>query len=180
MGAEQAAAGNLAAVFDEHVAAEFQRRDAEATMLTMTEHPVVNHVPVMTGGVGYEQVYDFYRYHFIPKMPDDISLRPVSRTVGDDQVVDEMVVSFTHNIEIDWLLPGVPATGKAVTVPLVVIVGFEGGRVAREHIYWDQATVLLQVGLLNANGLPVTGSEQAQMVLDHSLGTNALMQSSTS
>jgi carboxymethylenebutenolidase len=157
---------DIAAVFDEHVAAEFAHRDLDATMATMTDDPYVNHVPAMTGGVGFEAVRDFYGQHFIGKWPEDIEITPVSRTVGEDQVVDELVLSFTHDIEMPQLLPGVAPTGRPVRLPFCVVVKFHGGLVAHEHIYWDQASLLVQVGLLDPAELPVTGAEQAENVVD--------------
>ena len=157
---------DIGKVFDDHVAAEFVDMDLDATMATMADDPYVNHVPVMTGGVGFEGVRQFYSDHFIGKWPHDIAITPVSRTVGDDQVVDELVLSFTHDIEMPQLLPGVAPTGKPVQLAFCVVVGFEDGKVAHEHIYWDQASLLVQVGLLDRSGLPVTGAEQAANVLD--------------
>ncbi len=157
---------DIGAVFDEHVAAEFVHLDLEATMATMTDDPYVNHVPVMTGGVGRDEVRSFYGEHFIGKWPADIEITPVSRTVGDRQVVDELVLSFTHDIEMDQLLPGVAPTGRSVRLAFCVVAGFEGDKLAHEHIYWDQASLLVQVGLLDAAELPVTGAEQAESVLD--------------
>src|SRR5919109_2244327 len=167
---------DIAAVFDEHMAAEFAERDLDATMATMTEDPCVYHVPVMTGGVGLEGVRRFYRDHFIGKWPEDTQITPVSRTVGEDQVVDEVVASFTHDIHMDQLLPGVPPTGRSVRLPVCVVVRFEGGKVAHEHIYWDQASMLVQVGLLDATKLPVTGAEQAENLFDpRARATNSLI-----
>jgi carboxymethylenebutenolidase len=160
------AGSDIGAVFDEHVAAEFVDLDLDATMATMTDEPYVNHVPVMTGGVGREAVRSFYGQHFIGKWPADIQTTPVSRTVGEDQVVDELVLEFTHDIEMPQLLPGVAPSGRHVRLPFCVVVGFEGGKVAHEHIYWDQASLLAQVGLLDPAALPVTGAEQAANVLD--------------
>jgi carboxymethylenebutenolidase len=157
---------DIGAVFDEHVAAEFVHLDLDATMATMTDDPYVNHVPVMTGGVGFEAVRSFYERHFIGKWPADVQITPVSRTMGEDQVVDELVLSFTHDIEMDQLLPGVAPTGRHVGLPFCVVAKFDGGKLAHEHIYWDQASLLAQVGLLDATGLPVTGAEQAENVLD--------------
>jgi len=161
-----AADHDLAGVFDDHVAAEFVDMDLDATMATMTADPYVNHVPVMTGGVGLEGVRQFYGDHFIGKWPRDIEITPVSRTVGENQVVDELVLAFTHDIEMPQLLPGVAPTGKHVQLAFCVVVGFRDGKVAHEHIYWDQASLLVQVGLLDASELPVTGAEQAGNVLD--------------
>jgi len=144
-------------------------------MATMVAEPYVNHVPTMTGGVGHDQLKRFYKYHFIGGNPEDTTLTPVSRTVGADQIVDELLFSFTHTSEIDWMLPGVAPTGRRVEIPLVAIVRFEDGTVAHEHIYWDQASVLVQVGLLDPKGLPVAGIETARKVLDKTQPSNALM-----
>jgi carboxymethylenebutenolidase len=162
MGARQ----DLAGVFDDHVAAEFVDMDVDATMATMSADPYVYHLPSMTGGVGSENVRRFYGAHFIGKWPADIEITPVSRTVGDAQVVDELVLSFTHDIEMPQLLPGVAPTGKHVRLAFCVVVGFEDGKVSHEHIYWDQASLLVQVGLIDSAALPVTGAEQAENVLD--------------
>jgi carboxymethylenebutenolidase len=102
-------------------------------------------------------------------------MTPVSRTIGEDQLVDEMVFKFTHTIRMDWMLPGIPPTGKRVEVPLVAIVRFREGKLAHEHIYWDQASVLVQLGLIETAKLPVAGAESAQKVLDPTLPANALI-----
>ena len=153
-------------VFDRHTAAEFVDMDLDAAMETMTDDPYVYQVPVMTGGVGLDGVRDFYGRHFIGKWPRDTELTPVSRTVGEEQLVDEILVSFTHDVEMDALLPGVPPSGRSVRLPVCVVVKFDGDRVAHEHIYWDNASLLAQVGVLEAGGLPVTGPEQAENLLD--------------
>jgi carboxymethylenebutenolidase len=161
--------------WDDHVKYEFATRDTEDTLATMVPDAYVNHVPVLTGGVGHEQLREFYSQRFIPQMPPDTSMTPVSRTVGTDRVVDEMVFEFTHTIEMDWMLPGVAPTGKHVKIPLVVIVHFREGKLAHEHIYWDQASVLVQLGLIDSKNLPVAGVETAEKVLDPSLPSNELM-----
>jgi len=169
----------IAGVFDDHVAAEFVEMDLDATMATMADEPYVYHLPAMTGGVGFEGVHQFYGNHFIGKWPKDVDITPVSRTVGDDQVVDELVLSFTHDIEMPQLLPGVAPTGKHVRLAFCVVVGFEDGKVHHEHIYWDQASLLVQVGLLDQTALPVTGAEQAANVLDpHANPLNELIRRS--
>lgn len=167
---------DIAAVFDEHMAAEFAQRDLDATMATMTDDPYVYQVPVMTGGVGLDEVRRFYGQHFIGKWPEDTAITPISRTVGEEQVVDEIVVSFTHDIEMDHFLPAVAPTGRSVRLPVCVVVRFEGGKVAHEHIYWDHASMLVQVGLLARGDLPVTGAEQAENLFDpRARPTNELM-----
>jgi carboxymethylenebutenolidase len=152
--------------WDDHVKYEFATRNTDDTIETMVVDAYVNHVPVMTGGVGHEELREFYSKRFIPQMPPDTAMTPVSRTIGVDRVVDEMVFEFTHTIKMDWMLPGVEPTGKHVKVALVVIVHFRDGKLAHEHIYWDQATVLAQLGLIDTTKLPVTGVESAEKVLN--------------
>ena len=166
---------DLEALWDEHCRYEFETRDVDATMATMIEAPYVNHIPTMTGGVGYDQLKRFYKYHFIGANPPDTKLVPVSRTVGTDSLVDEMLFSFTHTSEIDWMLPGVPPTGRKVEVPVVAIVQFRDGKLAHEHIYWDQASVLVQIGLLDPDNMPVAGVAEARKMADKTLPSNALM-----
>ncbi|MGH9770338.1 MAG: ester cyclase [Candidatus Acidiferrales bacterium] len=157
---------DLAQVWEEHTKHEFVTRDTEATLATMVEDAYVNHVPVMTGGFGKAALRDFYSRRFIPCMPPDTKLKPVSLTVGKNQIVDEMIFSFTHTQEMPWMLPGVSPTNRHVDVPVVAIVQFRDGKLASEHIYWDQASVLKQIGLLTDPALPVFGSETARKVLD--------------
>jgi len=167
---------DLVALWEEHCRHEFETRDASATMATMVAEPYVNHIPTMTGGVGHDQLKRFYAYHFIPVNPPDFLLVPVSRTVGTSAIVDEFVLRFTHTTQIDWMLPGIPPTGRPVEVPMVAIVKFEGDKLVNEHIYWDQASVLVQIGLLDPRGLPVAGAETAYKLLDQSLPSNRLME----
>lgn len=163
-------------LWEEHLRHEFETRDTDATLATMVAAAYVNHVPVMTGGVGREALQRFYSTHFIPRMPPDTETVPVSRTIGSDRVVDEIVFRFTHTDAMDWMLPGVAPTGKRVEVALVVVVHFRDGKVAHEHIYWDQASVLVQLGLLDPTGLPAVGADAARKVLDPSLPSNALIE----
>jgi carboxymethylenebutenolidase len=170
------ASPNLSALWDDHVKYEFATRDTEDTLETMVEDAYVNHIPVLTGGVGRDELREFYSKRFIPQMPPDTSMTPVSRTVGKSRVVDEMVFEFTHTMKMDWMLPGVAPTGKRVRVPLVAIVNFRGDKLAHEHIYWDQASVLAQLGLIDASALPVAGAESAEKVIDPKLPANQLME----
>lgn len=156
----------LGDIFDKHIEFEFEKEDVDATMTTMTEDPYVHHVPTLAGGLGYTGVYNFYKNHFIGKMPKDWRITNVSRTVGKDQVVDELIISFTHDREIDYLLPGVAPTGKYVEIPHVVIMKFKDNKISHEHIYWDQASVLVQIGLVNPERIPVTGIEQTKKLVE--------------
>jgi carboxymethylenebutenolidase len=162
-------------LWEEHIRCEFVTRNAEDTLVTMVADAYVNHIPVMTGGVGRDQLREFYSRRFIPQMPPDTEMTPISRTIGDDRVVDEMVFRFTHTIRMDWMLPGVAPTGKRVEIPLVVVVRFRDGKLAHEHIYWDQASVLVQLGLLDPAVLPVAGRETARKALDPRLPSNELI-----
>ncbi|WP_245813726.1 dienelactone hydrolase family protein [Rhodococcus marinonascens] len=168
---------DLSALWDSHTYYEFEARDVPATMSTMVDEPYVNHIPTMTGGVGQRDVARFYAHHFVPGIPDDTKTIPISRTVGADRVVDEMLFCFTHDREIEWMLPGVAPTGRYVEIPLVAVVTLRGDKLYNEHIYWDQASLLVQIGLLDPDGLPVTGIEQAHKLVDKSLPSNELMQS---
>ena len=165
----------LRQLWERHVQYEFSTCNTEDTLATMVEDAYVNHIPVLTGGVGRDELREFYSKRFIPQMPPDTEMTPVSRTIGEDQLVDEMVFKFTHSIRMDWMLPGIAPTGKRVEVPLIAIVRFREGKLAHEHIYWDQASVLVQIGLLDASKLPVAGVESARKVLDPTLPANALM-----
>ena len=153
---------DLGALFDGHIEKEFADLDLDATMETMVAEPYVYCVPVMTGGFGGQGVRRFYSEHFINQIPKDAKVTPISRTIGKEQVVDEFVLSFTHDTQWDYLLPGIPPTGKKVELPHVVVMKFENGKVAHEHVWWDQASLLVQVGLLDPANLPVAGVEQAR------------------
>lgn len=156
----------MVALWEAHLKAEFQDRDAATSCDTMVPRPYVNHVPVLTGGVGRAQLEHFYGRYFIPGMPPDVELVPISRTVGQNRIVDEFVFRCTHTVQMDWLLPGVPPTGRRLELVKVVIVTFEGGKIHHEHIHWDQASALVQLGLLDAGKLPVVGAEAARKALD--------------
>lgn len=166
---------DLSTLWDMHCGAEFVTHDADAAIATMAKVPYVNHVPTMTGGRGKTELRRFYADFFIPNNPADMQLLPITRTVGVDRVVDEMLVCFTHDMEMDVLLPGVPPTGRYVEIPMVAVVQFRGGKVANEHIYWDQASALVQLGVLNPEGLPVGGVDVARKLMDETLPLNTLM-----
>jgi carboxymethylenebutenolidase len=156
----------MEALFAQHMDAE-GAGDLEQTLATMSPDPHLVNVPTMVGGVGSEGVRAFYADHLIGQFfPPDVVFTPVSRTCNDDRLVDELVISFTHTIVIDWMLPGIEPTGLPVSVAFVVVVGVRDGKVDYEHIYWDQATVLVQLGLLDPTNLPVCGRDAAAKVLD--------------
>ena len=171
--------GTLSSAWDQHLASEFAAKSADQANATMSAEPYVNMVPIMIGARGRSQLRDFYANHFLSQIPPDMEMVTVSRTIGQGRVVDELVARFTHSIVMDWLLPGIPPTGKRVELPFVVIVQFEGDKVAHEHLYWDQASVLVQVGLLDRS-LPVRGGETAAQVLDPTHPMNELIRRSLS
>jgi carboxymethylenebutenolidase len=158
----------LLVIWQQHVYAEFVSKDVEAALATMTEDAHVLLVPVGTGGRGKAAVRTFYGTFFIPQMPPDLEVTPISQTIGTDSLVEEAVYRFTHTLSMDWMLPGVAPTGRRVEVAVVGIIKFRAGLVAHEHLYWDQASVLVQLGLLEVDTLPVLGAESARNVLSYS------------
>ena len=166
--------GTLSNAWDQHLASEFAAKSADQALATMTAEPYVNEVPLMIGARGRIELHDFYANHFLNQIPPDLEMVTVSRTIGNGRVVDELVARFTHSIRMDWLLPGIAPTGKRVEFPLVVIVQYEGDKVAHERLYWDQASVLVQIGLLDRT-LPVRGGEIAAQVLNPTQPMNELL-----
>jgi carboxymethylenebutenolidase len=164
----------LSGAWDQHLASEFAARSADQALATMSAEPYVNVVPLMIGARGRAEPHDFYANHFLSQIPPDLEMVTVSRTIGQGRVVDELVGRFTHSIVMDWILPGIPPTGRRVELPFVVIVQFDADKVAHEHLYWDQASVLVQVGLLD-RALPVRGGEIAAQVLNPTQPMNDLI-----
>jgi carboxymethylenebutenolidase len=164
----------LSKLWDQHVGAEFGAHDADQAVATMTPEAYVNEIPLMIGARGRNEVRDFYANHFVSQIPPDTEIVPVSRTIGQGRVVDELVVRFTHSIRLDWILPGIAPTGKRVEVPVVAIIQFEGDKISHEHLYWDQASVLVQIGLLDRT-LPVRGGEIAAQLLNSTQPMNELI-----
>lgn len=162
---------DLESVWEEHLQHKFQEKDAAKTMSTMVPQPYVNHVPTATGGIGRGDLMRFYRDFFLPNIPPSMNIRLISRTAGVDRIVDEMVVSFRHTHEMPWILPDVPPTNKAVQVAMVSVVCIRGGKLVHENVYWDQASVLVQIGLLDPNVVPKNmrqkGLEQLPIIDDN-------------
>ena len=136
-------------LWSQHLDGEFAAKDVEATLKTMTDDAVVNHVPVSTGGHGKSELRSFYRDVFIPGWPAEQGMTLTNRVLGDEQLVDELHASFRHDVPMEWFLPGVAPTGHPIEVDFVVVVGFRDDRIASERIYWDHAQVLRQVGQLS-------------------------------
>lgn len=161
-------------VWEAHTAAEFELKSADAAIATMTDDPVLIHVPVGTGARGKEPLRQFYAETFIPQIPPDFDMQPLTRSAGQDRIIEEFVIRMTHTMRMDWFAPGVEATGRPLTVPTVGIVHFEGGKIQSEHIYWDQASALRQLGLLD-DALPIMGGEQVERLLDVDAPANQLI-----
>jgi carboxymethylenebutenolidase len=156
-----APADELRAVWAQHCTAEFELRDVERTLATMTDDPHLLNVPTGRGGRGREQVRRFYEDEFVGCMPDDARIESLGLAVGTTRLTEEVVLTFTHDRVMPWILDGIAPTGKELRVAQMAVVGFAGGKIAYEHIWWDQATVLVQLGRLEPAGLPVLGAEQA-------------------
>ncbi|HAT8158013.1 TPA: hypothetical protein JA357_10555 [Legionella pneumophila] len=151
-------------VWENHTHYEFDTKNVEDTMRTMEDNPYVNNIPTMAGGFGKQEVRKFYSQFFIPQKPEDTEVELISRTVGTNQIVDELIIKFTHNIRMDWILSGVEPTGKRVEIPQIAVVRFHNRKIISEHIYWDQASVLVQIGLLNSDKLPIHGVEATNKI----------------
>ncbi|KFZ03355.1 hypothetical protein V502_11016 [Pseudogymnoascus sp. VKM F-4520 (FW-2644)] len=168
---------DLEDIWERHLSHEFVTRNAVATIGTMTSNPSVVHIPTLTGGVGQRELLRFYDEFFIPSNPPNMRTKLLSRTVGSDKIIDEMLISFTHTQEIPWLLPGVPPTRKYIEFVLVSVVKIIGGKLESERLHWDQASVLVQAGLLDARlgaiglgesgvrRLPIVGAEASRIAL---------------
>ena len=168
----------LLETWENHTRYEFETKSVNQTMETMIDTPYVNHVPTMTGGFGKEEVEQFYSKSFISQIPEDTEMTLVSRTIGTNQIVDELIFKFTHTIRMDWMLKGIEPMGKRVEIPLVAVIGFQDGKIASEHIYWDQASVLVQLGLIHSNRLPVYGIETTHKVMELKNRANNLVKTS--
>lgn len=161
-GAQQAIVG----LWETHLASEFAHKDTDEALATMTGNPRVTIVPTMIGGSGRDEMHTFYSKHFLNQIPPDMEIVPLSRTIGETRVVDELVLKFTHSIQMDWIMPAVPATNKRIELAMVVVVNIEDGKISSENIYWDNATILRQAGLLADPRLPVLGAESAQNMIE--------------
>jgi carboxymethylenebutenolidase len=165
----------ITSLWDKHLESEFAHKSPEEALATMTNNPRVTIVPTMIGGKGTEELRNFYAKHFLNQLPPDIEVTSVSRTIGATRIVDELVIRFTHTIQMDWVLPGVPPTGKRIEFAMVVVVYTEGDRISAENLYWDSATIMHQAGLLTDSKLPVLGAESARNMLSHTAPLNELL-----
>lgn len=162
-------------LWEKHLESEFAMKSPEEALATMTDDPRVTIVPTLIGGRGRDEIGHFYGHHFLNQLPPDLEVVPVSRTIGEGRLVDELVLRFTHTIQMDWVLPGIAPTGKRIELAMVVVVYVQDGKIAAENLYWDNATILRQAGLLPDPSLPVLGAESARQVLDPSAPHNELL-----
>jgi carboxymethylenebutenolidase len=161
-------AQQLLEVWQQHTYAEFVMRDAGAALATMSDNPYVLMVPIAVGGRGRDGVFNYYANYFLKQLPADLMPIPISQIIGNNVLVEESVFSFTHDLTMDWMIPGVPPTGKRVEFAVTGVIGFENGKVAYEHLYWDHATVMVQLGLIDPAKVPVKGAEAARLLLEWS------------
>jgi carboxymethylenebutenolidase len=162
-------------LWERHLETEFAMKSPEEALATMTDDPRVTIVPILIGGWGREEIRHFYGHHFLNQIPPDLEVVPVSRTIGEGRLVDELVIRFTHSMRMDWVLPGIPPTGKRIEFAMVVVVYTKDGKISAENLYWDNATILRQAGLLPDPALPVLGPESARQILDPCAPHNKLI-----
>ncbi|MGH9185900.1 MAG: ester cyclase [Acidimicrobiales bacterium] len=162
---------DIATVWDTHMQSEFVTKDIEAALDLMTDDAHVTHIPTMTGAHGRDELRRYYAETFLRDMPDDVTLDRVGRVVGSAGLADELIARFTHTRELPFILPGVEPTGRSVELPMVAVIGFRDGKIASEHLYWDQASVLCQIGLLGPGDLPIAGVEAARAFTSLIAGT---------
>lgn len=162
-------------LWERHLETEFAMKSPEEALATMTDDPRVTIVPILIGGRGREEIRHFYGNHFLNQIPPDLEVLPISRTIGEGRLVDELVIRFTHSMRMDWVLPGIAPTGKRIEFAMVVVVSTKDGKISAENLYWDNATILRQAGLLPDSGLPVLGAESARQILDPCAPHNKLI-----
>lgn len=157
---------DLVAIWQQHTYAEFVLKDADAAVATMTDDAYLLLGPPLTTAVGKASIRELYANLFIPQTPADLQATTISRAVGQDLLIEESLQAFTHDIAMEWMLPGIPPTGRRIELILVVVVGFRDGKIAFERLYWDQASVLMQAGVLDASTPAVSGVESPHRVLE--------------
>lgn len=137
----------LERIWDEHLAALLGRRDLEGALAQLTAESSVLHIPAMTGATGGQAVERFYAGVLLPRLPGDLTWTRISRTVDRWRLVDEVTVSFTHDRELPWLLPGIEPTHRRAEVLVIAVVAFERGRIRSVRMLWDHATLTAQLDL---------------------------------
>ena len=133
--------------WDDHLDALLARRDVDAAMADMTAAASLRHIPTMTGAEGRPALEHFYRDVMLPHLPADLGFTRRSRTVDRFHLVDELTVSFLHDCEVSWLLPGIEPTGRHLSVTAIVVVDFDRGAIASQRTLWDGASLAAQLGV---------------------------------
>jgi carboxymethylenebutenolidase len=154
----------LLSQWHQHSYAKFELKDADAVLETMSDNPHVFCIPSGSGAAGREGVRDFYAHQFLPGIPPDLDMLPISEVFAEEHVVTECVMKFTHTVRMEWMLPGVPPTGRRAELLLVAIARFENGKIASKHIYWDAAALLFQLRLVDSAAV-AAGVRSAAKVL---------------
>jgi carboxymethylenebutenolidase len=134
-------------LWDDHTDALLARRDVAASLDAMAPVPSVLHIPAMTGASGHEGLQRFYAEDFLPHRPGDLLAARISRTVDRFRLVDELTVSFTHDRELPWLLPGVSPVFRRAEVLAIAVVAFERKRIRSVRVLWDHANLTAQLGI---------------------------------
>jgi carboxymethylenebutenolidase len=155
-------------VWQKHLYAELALKDLDMAMSTMSDNPYVLCVPVGKGGYGADGVRCFYGEEFFRGIPADTKTTTVAQTIAEHVLIDEWVVSFTHDLPMEWMLPGIAPTGRSVELAMISVISFEDGKIASERLYWDHAGLLAQLGVIDPATPSVRGAEAAQLLLDPS------------
>jgi carboxymethylenebutenolidase len=142
----------LEVIWDEHITASLGRRDLAGSLANLVAEPSVLHIPAMTGAAGRAALERFYLEDLFDHLPADLTRTRISRTVDRFRLVDEATVSFTHDRELPWLLPGVAPSHQRAEVLTIAVVGFERGRISSQRVLWDHATLSAQLGLVGNRG----------------------------
>ena len=138
---------DLERVWDQHRDALLVRCDPAAAVAAMADEPSVTHIPVLAGGTGRQAVERFYADQVLPHLPADLTLTRISRTVDRWRLVEETTVSFTHDRELPWLLPGAEPTFRRAEVLVIAVAGFHRMKIRSVRALWDYATLLAQLGI---------------------------------
>jgi len=137
----------LEVIWDEHLDASLVQRDFARSLVHMTAESSVRHIPAMTGAAGRLGLERFYATEFLPHVPGDLALARISRTVDRFRLVDQTAISFTHDRELPWLLPGVGPTFRRADVLTISVVSFDRGRICSQRVLWDHATLTTQLDI---------------------------------
>lgn len=151
-------------VLEDHRHAELDQLDIEQTLATMVGDPYILFIGTLTGGDNRAGVRAFYEV-LVRQLPPDLKWLPVARTIGQEQVVIETLLTFTHTLQMDWILPGIAPTSRYVEIPMAIVFTVRDAKVASERVYWDVASTLVQLGVLSGNGLPISGREGASKLM---------------